>query len=330
MQIIDRYSVPTGDILVVQGNQGKLECLSLGDYGKDVNIKCNVLGLDREPEKVRHTKLLPLTDKWVITISTQYFCKMMCDFCDVPKVKHTGNGINASFSDLIQQVLTCMSLHPEIKSTKRLNIHYARMGEPTFNPEVLHAADSIMKTYHKDDFPIHQVISTMMPAKNNHLRQFIWSWVLFKNEIMKGEAGLQLSINSTNEKERKEMFSGNALSLDGIARIMAGLKPIGRKFTLNFAVAGWEIDPDVLLKYFSPEDYIIKLTPMHKTATALEAGIKTSGDYTEYHPYEEIESKLVAAGYDVLVFIASKEEDESRITCGNAILSGTKPMEFTK
>ena len=30
-------------------------------------------------------------------------------------------------------------------------------------------------------------------------------------------------------------------------------------------------------------------------------------------------------GFDVIVFIPSKEEDESRITCGNAILAGTLP-----
>ena len=30
-------------------------------------------------------------------------------------------------------------------------------------------------------------------------------------------------------------------------------------------------------------------------------------------------------GFDVLVFIASEYEDLGRITCGNAILSGTLP-----
>lgn len=39
------------------------------------------------------------------------------------------------------------------------------------------------------------------------------------------------------------------------------------------------------------------------------------------------EEKLKAAGFDVLVFIASREEDEGRITCGNAILSGTRPFK---
>ena len=48
--------------------------------------------------------------------------------------------------------------------------------------------------------------------------------------------------------------------------------------------------------------------------------IKTKGSYDTYYPYKNIERNLVESGYDVLVFIASKEEDESRITCGNAIL----------
>lgn len=110
MNIIERISVPTGDILIVNGERGPLEMLSLGDYGKDVNIKCDALGLTREPSRVRHTDLLPLEEKWVITISTQYGCSMGCSFCDVPKV---GTGRNATFNDLIRQVLTGIKLHPE-------------------------------------------------------------------------------------------------------------------------------------------------------------------------------------------------------------------------
>ena len=33
--------------------------------------------------------------------------------------------------------------HPEVKHTKRLNIHYARMGEPTWNANVLLHAISV-------------------------------------------------------------------------------------------------------------------------------------------------------------------------------------------
>lgn len=317
MKIIRNIEVPTGNILIVEGEKGRLECLSLGDYGKDVNIKCDALGLSRELSPVRHTFLLPLTEKWVATVSTQYGCSMGCSFCDVPKV---GPGRNATEQDLIRQVLTVIGLHPGIHSTNRFNIHFARMGEPTWNPNVLDAT-CWMKTHIDPEYKIHPVVSTMMPRKNEWLKTFIHTWMRMKNRMLGGEAGLQLSINSTNEAEREAMFNGNAHTLQGIAKIMDGIIPKGRKITLNFAVAGYEIDPNVLRKYFHPSDYLIKLTPMHKTASATAAGIKTDGDYTEFHPYQEHERALVAAGYDVLVFIASKEEDESRITCGNAILA---------
>lgn len=317
MNIIRRIGVPTGDILIVDGDKGELELLSLGDYGKDVNIKCDALGLSREPDKVRHTKLLPLTEKWVITISTQYGCSMGCAFCDVPKV---GRGRNATEKDLIRQVLTGIKLHPEITSTKRLNIHFARMGEPTFNPHVLDAT-RWFKTHIDPEYKIHPVVSTMMPKYNEWLKTFIHTWMRMKNRLLGGNAGLQLSINSTNEQERTAMFGGNSHSLQDISRIMDGIIPNGRKITLNFAVADYEIDGGVLLKYFDPDDYIIKLTPMHKTTEATKNNIKTIGDYTEYHPYKDVEQSLTKLGYDVLVFIASIEEDESRITCGNAILA---------
>ena len=107
---------------------------------------------------------------------------------------------------------------------------------------------------------------------------------------------------------------------------MDGVVPFGRKITLNFAVANnYEIDGDILTRYFDPEHYVIKLTPMHKTKTALKNSIETVGDYTQFYPYQEVERNLKKAGYDVLVFIASHEEDMGRITCGNAILSGSQP-----
>ncbi len=318
-----RLLVPTGDILIVEGEKGRLEMLSLGDYGKDVNLKADCMGLTREPKPIRHQQMLPLQEKWVITISTQYGCSMNCTFCDVPKV---GPGRNATRNDMIDQVLTGMALHPEIRSTKRLNIHFARMGEPTFNLNVLDAA---LWCANLPDFCVHPVVSTMMPRGNTQLRYFLNEWMALKNGIYAGNAGLQLSIDSTDEGGLTSMFGGSALSLREIAEIMYNVPdPVGRKITLNFAVANYTIDPRVLLAYFNPEHYIIKLTPMHKTQKCVESGNLTQGDYTTYAPYQKHEEALKAVGYDVLVFIASKEEDESRITCGNAILSGTQPFDL--
>lgn len=321
MKIKRNLKVPTGNILILEGQNGDLEALSIGDYGAAVNLNQNNPVTSGLP-------LLPLEEKWVITISTQYGCSMGCKFCDVPKV---GSGKNATVNDLLGQVDTGKSLHPEVLSTKRLNVHFARMGEPTWNSNVLYAAIVLKNRY--DNFHVHPVVSTMMPKHNKKLKGFINAWMHIKNEFYFGEAGLQLSINSTSDLERDEMFSNNALSLSNIGIMMNEIinkndnVVKGRKITLNFAVANYEINPQKLLNSgFNPQHFIIKLTPMHKTTTALKNNIETTGDYTDYHPYEHHAIALRKAGYEVLVFIASEDEDLGRITCGNAILSGTEPL----
>ena len=319
MNIERHLKVPTGDILVVNGASGKLEMLSIGDYGQAVNLNQHKPVPDGLP-------LMPLTDKWVVTISTQYGCSMGCEFCDVPKV---GGGRNATFGDLTGQILTALTLPGMPDHTKRLNIHFARMGEPTWNPAVLDCGKWIAE-HLGDSYNPHPVVSTMMPRRNEWLKTFIHNWMRLKNRVYRGNAGLQLSINSTDEGERARQFNGNACTLLEIADIMRGIVPVGRKITLNFAVAGYTVDPEVLLRWFPPEWYIVKLTPMHKTATATAKGIRTEGEYTEPEPYMELEARLKKAGYEVLVFIASRDEDEGRITCGNAILSGTVPHRYSE
>lgn len=325
MKILRNIEVPTGNILIVEGDKGKLECLSIGDYGKEANLKADFMGLTREIKHVEHQQMLPLTEKWVITISTQYGCSMNCKFCDVPKV---GAGINATYEDLKNQIITGLKLHSEVTSTKRLNVHYARMGEPTWNSAVL----EFTRNMRKELYPyigrslIHPVVSTMLPKHNKNLVKYLNDWMEIKNYDFRGDAGLQFSINSTSDKEREEMFSGNSLSLSEISEIGRNLDfPKGRKITLNFAVAGYEVDAKKLRGMFNPDKFVVKLTPMHKTHTAIENGIETDGDYTTMYPYQHIEEELKKAGFDVLVFIASEYEDLGRITCGNAILSGTLP-----
>lgn len=313
MRILEKISVPTGYIVVAEGSKGKLEFLSIGDYGKHVNLNKDQIVADDTP-------LMPLTDKWVITISTQYGCDMACKFCDVPRV---GKGTNCTMNDLQQQVLNGLKMFPEVKYSNRLNIHYARMGEPTFNPNVLDHA-KWMKDHIDPEYNVHPVLTSMMPKNNEWLKTAIHTWMRIKNRVYNGNAGLQLSINSTDEKERNWMFSGKALSLLEISRIMEGIVPIGRKITLNFPVCDWKIDPDVLLRYFDTERFIIKLTPMHKTKMAEHFDFKTKGDYTSPEPYKQIEFDLKSVGYEVLVFIASEDEDIGMITCGNAVLASEK------
>lgn len=201
MDILRNIKVPTGNIMIVEGDKGKLECLSIGDYGKEANLKADFMGLTRDIEHVEHQQMLPLSEKWVITISTQYGCSMGCKFCDVPKV---GKGVNATYDDLKNQIVTGLSLHPEITSTKRLNVHYARMGEPTWNEAVLDFTRNMRKELypHIGRSLIHPVVSTMLPRANKNLVKYLNDWIEIKNYDFRGDAGLQFSINSTSDSER--------------------------------------------------------------------------------------------------------------------------------
>jgi 23S rRNA (adenine2503-C2)-methyltransferase len=322
-----RYDVPTGTILQIMGERGKLlECLSLGDYGKSKNIKADFLGFTDKIECVTHGELLPLHEKWVVTISTQYGCSMGCRFCDVPKV---GPGINASILDMIAQVQAAISIHPEIKFTNRLNLHYARMGEPTFNLDVISSA----KFFHKElkerrGWGFHPVVSTMLPKSNNLLEDFLRRWLYMKMEFG-GDAGLQISINTTDEERRKRDFGGNSMELSEASKMFKRLpkQTTGRKNALNIALTDGAIDAGRLAELFSPSDFMVKITPMHKTSSAITNGLYDSTFYRKYAPYESAEDVLKKVGFDVLVFIPSFEEDAGRITCGNAVLSGSVPLQ---
>ena len=316
------FKVTTGHICTMEGEYGKqLEFLSIGDYGKEKNLKADFMGLTKEINGVPHGELLSLSEKWVITISSQYGCSMGCSFCDVAKV---GPGINASFGDMLKQTYSAIGLHPEIKTTKRLNLHYARMGEPTYNDDVIFTAYWLASDLKNKDWGFHPVVSTMMPKKNRNLFRFLDNWISLKNNL-NGEAGLQLSINTTDFEVRNKTMP-HAMGLNNISNIFHDLLAYreelkGRKITLNFALTEAKIDAKYLRKLFNPKYFICKITPMHKTKACIDKGILTDGGYDFYYPYEKVEKELKAEGFDVIVFIPSKEEDESRITCGNAILS---------
>ena len=321
-KITRKIIVPTGTIFTGKDeNQRPVECLWVKDYGKNANLKADFLGLTDNIQEVKHQALLSKHDKIVTTLSSQNGCSMGCVFCDVPKV---GKGTNVTVEGLHAQLKTLLDdcMGDDIHGN-RLNVHYARMGEPTFNKHVLEHAIEIKAQYNDSFTTVHPVVSTMMPRKNKELVNYLDNWMHIKNNIYNGEAGLQLSINSTNDTERDNMFSGSALSFEEVGEIAKQLvekhPPVGRKITLNFALAGYEIDEFKLLEYFDPKMFLCKLTPMHVTESVVDNNVKF------IEPYENVEQRLKDAGYDVIVFIPSHEEDMGRITCGNAILSGSSP-----
>lgn len=330
MSIRDRYPIPTGYLFTGDYSKGQLETLSIGDYGKHTNVKADFLGYHRElSDGVPNTYCMPLSEKWVITVSTQYGCPMKCTFCDVPNVKLRGN---ATFEDLKAQFYNAISLFPNTKYTERLNLHYARMGDPIFNKEVFRFSRWLIanKLSIADDTglsieTLHPVLTTSLPRKFGPLADRIVEWCEIKNELYNGQAGLQFSINSTSDAQRDEMFGGAALSLAEFAKLAERLpRPVSRKYCLNFAYStDFEIDAGRVSDLFDPAKFMCKITPIHNNNACRENGIETVGGYDSYRPYQQPEANLKDAGFDVLVFVPSLDEEDGLVTCGNAVLGGS-------
>lgn len=309
----------TGKIYV--DSDRMLEFLTVGDYGKENNIKADFLGLHKEINGVANTKV-DLTDKWVATISTQKGCPMRCKFCDCPKFGYHGN---ATIENMKYEVETILQ-NESVDHTNRFNLHFARMGEPTFNFDVLDFAKTELRplvSKYIEAKTIHPVVSTMLPKANKALEAFLFEWCDIKNEVYNGEAGLQFSINSTDDEQRNNQFNGMSLSLDKISALADKLPmPKGRKYTLNFAVTAETIlDAKKLSELFDKNKFIVKITPIHETASAVKNGFDVTTSYTDYDVYRQFEQPLLDEGWDVIVFVPSREEDSDRITCGNALIA---------
>lgn len=304
--------------IIVSDDDLQLEYLYVGDYGKENNIKADFLGYTNRIDKVEH-KDVDISDKLVVTVSSQKGCPMNCDFCDCPKYGFHGN---VSCYELISEITTAISLS-KIKHGKRLNVHFARMGEPTFNRDVILAADNIarlnrdLKTF--DEY--HPVVSTMMPKSNKFLEDFLHDWIV-SGRSYGGEDGygLQFSINTLNEDDRNKMFRNKSLSLKEIGEIIDRLPmPLKRKYTLNFAVTSKSVlTPSLMDKYFDKNKCIVKITPIHETMEAVNNNYEIVKDFDVY---EQFERPLVEDGWQVIVFIPSEEEDKDRITCGNSLIA---------
>ena len=298
-----------------------LEYLYVGDYGKENNIKASFLGYDKRIDEVKHHDV-DITDKLVVTVSSQKGCPMNCNFCDCPKLGFKGN---ATLPELVTEIMSGVALSG-IKHGKRLNVHYARMGEPTFNPNVITSAEYIAKMLGDKNSDVtfdeyHPVVSTMMPKANKNLKEFLHRWVE-TGFVYGGEDGfgLQFSINTLDEDDRNAMFRNRSMSLQEISDVIRELPmPKKRKYTLNFAVTSKSnLDVELMNKYFDKEKCIVKITPIHETVEAVDEGYEIVKDFDVY---EKFEQPLVDDGWDVIVFVPSREEDADRITCGNSLIA---------
>ena len=81
-------------------------------------------------ENLIKQNLVPIDEKWLIAISTQFGCPQKCKFCLVPELGFHGNLTSEQMWEQLEMVF---SMHPEVTKSDKIKVGFARMGEPMYN-----------------------------------------------------------------------------------------------------------------------------------------------------------------------------------------------------
>ncbi len=315
LRIIEK---PHGTIFVDE--KRKLEFVSFPGQPLKYRVKSDSRGFSLE--NAQKNIVSSYENAWYTLLSNQKGCPMKCLFCDCPGYGFYGN---ASLDDLKYQVNTILD-NVGTTHTQYFGVDFMRMGEPALNPAILDFVefDLINLIRSKADAEtIVPTVSTMLPRNRSAAENFLMRYCRIKNEVYGGDAELQLSISSTDENVRKNIFRNMTLSLNEISEICKSLPvPKGSKYRLNFPVNNESIvDPDVVDRLFDKEKFEVKLTPIHNTFNAQDNGFDTSAGYDSYDVFAPIEKAFLEKGWDVSVYLDKKGEDDDSLTCGHLLLS---------
>jgi 23S rRNA (adenine2503-C2)-methyltransferase len=255
--------------------------------------------------------------KWVLIISTLYGCPIRCPFCDA------GNGFKGrlSKSEIFAQIdYMVLNRFPDrIIPVPKFKIQFARMGEPALNPHVLAVLDEM-----PGRFQAPGLLPTLSTVAPEGCDSFFQELLEIKNKNYGERFQMQFSIHTTDSELRDKLIPVKKWSFKEIAAFGTLFhRTEERKITLNFALAkGMPVKPDSLLKYFDPNIFIIKITPVNPTYRASRHGIVSL-----IHPgtdrYEIIEH-IREAGYEVLLSIGEWEENQIGSNCGQYITNFLK------
>lgn len=275
------------------------------------------LGNGRLVEFVESTQPpIPREQKWVLIVSVLFGCPVKCLMCDAGdnyKGKLSKEEMFAQIDYLIKKRF------PEGKvPVEKFKIQFARMGEPALNPAVIDVLDEIQDRFEAPGFL--PSISTVAPAGADAFFDRLLD--VKRRKYAGGRFQMQFSIHTTDQSQRDRMVPIKKWGFAQIADYVDRFCENGdKKVTLNFALAeGMPVDVRVLSKHFSPEKFVIKITPINPTHRAIENELSSYVDaYNGKRDYGVVNA-LRSAGYEVILSIGEVEENRIGSNCGQFVM----------
>ena len=261
---------------------------------------------------------IPRDEKWVLLVSTMFGCPVGCKMCDAGgfyQGKLSKDEILAQIDFLVYK------RYPDgVIPARNFKIQFARMGEPALNPSVLDVLDELPSRYHAPG--LMPSISTIAPHGTERFFERLLE--IKQAKYAGGRFQFQFSLHTTDEQVRKAIIPVKTWDFSTMARFGDRFyQPGDRKITLNFALAqGTPLDAQVLLTYFDPQRYLVKITPLNPTHHAVKSGLTSYID-PQKAPESETSAAVLAlrqAGYQVIVSIGELEENAIGSNCGQYVL----------
>jgi len=276
---------------------------------------------------------LPREEKWVLLVSTMFGCPVGCMMCDAGgyyEGKPSAEEIFAQIDYLVYRRFP----NGDIPS-RQFKIQFARMGEPSLNPAVLTVLDALPQRYHAPG--LMPSLSTIAPHGTAGFFEQLLE--IKREQYSAGRFQFQFSIHTTDQATRDRLMPVKKWSFAQIAEYGERFyQPGDRKITLNFALADSSavengsapIDAQILLSYFSPEKFLVKITPLNPTYRALENCLSSHIDPNQSEREYTVVVALREAGYQVIVSIGEVEENYIGSNCGQFLrrhLSNPEPIQ---
>lgn len=187
-------------------------------------------------------------DRWMIGVSCMSGCPVHCKFCATGQLKRW-RALTAE--EIFEQIKFILDKNKEYntKDCKEFKINYTRMGEPFLNIENVKKAIKLVNEY-LPNTRVHHYISTIGIQNSD------FSWI-------KDNITLQISLHSLDEERRHNLIPvNNLMSIKELGQIRT---KSNLQTTVNMTLVDTkDFNIDKLKRYFDPEYFFIKLSPINE------------------------------------------------------------------
>jgi 23S rRNA (adenine2503-C2)-methyltransferase len=270
---------------------------------------------------------VPREEKWVLIVSTLKGCPVRCPICDAGT---RFAGLLTALEIVAQIDMMVRRRYPDGEvPAKKLKVQFARMGDPAFNPAVPEVLDSLPGLYPAAP-GLMPSISTVAPAgKNGFFRRL--------KEVKNARYGggrfqMQFSLHTSSEEARRELVPVRSWSFREMSEWGEDFFREGdRRIALNFApVHGYPVDAGKIREVFSPDRFMVKLTPVNPTTASASSGLRGVIDPDRRETADALVSSFRDTGFETVLSIGENRENLIGSNCGmyvgEELRGGTAPL----